>query len=690
MPNHHKFFSCFLLFILLFLIYSNSFNASWHFDDIPNIKVNKNVQVDDINYISIKKAAHGLKGNIKRPLSYISFALNWKVHQNNVFGYHLVNFSIHVITSFLLFFSILALFRSPRLRHVPKEDVFFIALLSTTLWAIHPIQVQAVTNIVQRMASMAAMFYLFGIYFYIQARLCDKRTKKWIFFASVLLSYVFALGSKENAAILPFSLILIELLFFSELTLLKLRRFFWPLCLSVIMVGFLGIFFFMDGNPLKFLEGYEKRGFTLSERLLTEPRILIFYLSQLFYPVVTRLSITHDIEISTSLLNPWTTLPSILLILLLLVVACWQYRKRPLISFAIFFFFINHIIESTIISLELIFEHRNYLPSLFLFLPLAAGIKYGLNFYHDHKRSMYFIISGSLAFLLIFLGFGTYTRNMTWASEKTLWQDAMEKAPQSARPKQNLGHYYIGHNQLEKGYNLNLKAIDLYDPKPEDSKALSYFNMGAVRYIKKEYKQAIVYFEKSLQYRPEHFKTLHALILAHLQRGNLQVAQDIIAKSKRVELSQITQFVNLSALVSLKQGNFVNAIRLCAYALKKYSYNTKSLFYLGNALMQVKDFSRARFFLNRALQLSPNDISIFFTIIENEIQSGHPAKAKQTVKKLLNKFPLPTINKSLSDLAHNPLACPINSSIFFTAIVQEIQFETDISTLPANYLNFLQ
>ena len=178
------------------------------------------------------------------------------------------------------------------------------------------------------------------------------------------------------------------------------------------------------------------------QRLMTEPRIVVFYLSQIFYPIISRYSIEHDIAVSTSLLDPWSTLPGIILVLVLIGIGLSQMRKRPILSFAILFFFLNHVIESSIIPLELVFEHRNYLPSLFLFLPVAVAIKWLLDYYKKRNRSLAVILVAFVTILLILLGTGTYTRNRVWLTERTLWEDAAKKAPGSNRPLHNLAWAY--------------------------------------------------------------------------------------------------------------------------------------------------------------------------------------------------------------------------------------------------------
>ena len=439
-----------LLFFLVLLIYSNTFQASWHLDDYHNILQNPRLKIENLQpqsiiqtfYASFDRGLYS-KNKIYRPVVCLTFALNWYFGQDNPFGYHLVNLAVHFITACLLYLTILALFQSPNLRRKYQGSEYFIALLATVLWAINPIQTQAVTYIVQRMASMAAMFYIAGIYFYLKARLDDSRSNRIFFFLGCCLAFMLALGSKENAVLLPISLILVEFIFFRDLSRPHTKR---ALCAiiagGVIFIGVVGVLLFINSNPLTVLN-YSHRPFTSLERLLTEPRIVVFYLSQIFYPVATRLSIEHDIPVSTSILHPWSTIASLIAVLLLIGIGLWQIRKQPVLSFAILFFFLNHAVESTIIGLELAFEHRNYLPSLFLFFPVTMGLKWLLDFYRDKKSLIYQVLLSFTALLILGLGFGTYVRNMAWATEKSLWEDAVAKAPKSGRPLHNLAWGYF-------------------------------------------------------------------------------------------------------------------------------------------------------------------------------------------------------------------------------------------------------
>ncbi|MDB4304195.1 hypothetical protein N9934_05350, partial [Desulfosarcina sp.] len=445
------------------------------------------------------------KENLFRPISYLSFALNWYWGQDEVKGYHVVNITIHILTAIFLFLSLLLLFETPNLNRYEPSSMYFVALLASVIWAVHPIQTQAVTYVVQRMASMAAFFYITGIFYYLKARLTTSTASRVIFFGLCGLSFLLGIGSKSNAITLPVFLLLAEFVFFRNLTRKSTQKkaiaFLFGGALAVATAGF----FFMDGNFLIF-GGYNNRPFTLSQRLLTQPGIVLFYLSQIFYPIADRFSIVHDVTYSASLFTPWTTLPSITIILLLLCFAMWRIKKNPVLSFAVLFFFGNHVIESTILPLEMVFEHRNYLSTLFLFVPIAIGIKKILDYYRPNQKPMFYFIAVSLCCLIVGLGISTHLRNWDWRSDKALWEDAMEKAPESARPLLGLAWgYYEAVDRNDIAIDLYQKALNLKDDQIF-FKAGIYKNLATIYYSDlKEYEKAVEYAKKSIEISPWYY-----------------------------------------------------------------------------------------------------------------------------------------------------------------------------------------
>ena len=482
-----------ILLVLILLTYSNTFHASWHLDDITNIVDNKNVHVSTLsreNWINSIRPPFsdpsnpkpGLSG-IYRPVAMLTFAFNWYLGGANVFGYHLVNIGIHCVNSCLLFLVIFSLLRTPKVIDRYQESAYFIAIVATALWALHPINIQAVTYIVQRMAGLATLFYLCGILLFLKARSAQTEVKTGCFFGFCFLSFMLAVGSKQNAATLPLACLLIEVVFITNPKIWKQDKAQWmrigTLAGLAVLLGLLLLFW--QTNPIStIMDGYRMRPFTMGERLLTECRVLAFYLYQIFYPVPGQFSILHDITLSTSLFDPWTTSAALVMIGVLFITAFYTVRRHPLVCFAILFYFLGHSIESTILPLELVFEHRNYLPSLFMFLPVASGLKRLIDTYQEKNRILYFILLSFVFLLTACLGIGSYTRNRVWVTEKSLWQDAMEKAPSLARPYQNVALALERENRLDDALNLYRKALGLKDPDPMLSRFISLSNMGNI------------------------------------------------------------------------------------------------------------------------------------------------------------------------------------------------------------------
>ncbi|MCP4667218.1 MAG: hypothetical protein GY849_12725, partial [Deltaproteobacteria bacterium] len=279
----------FFLVFLVFLIYSNTLGSPFILDDRPNIVKNPHIRLTRINLGDIKRA--GFDGPMKnRPVSYISYGLNYYFHQYHVFGFHLANILIHVTTGIFLYLFIKATLnlKTLRSRYGPYGWIPFIAVL---VWLIHPIQTQSVTYIVQRMNSMASMFYVLAFFLYVRARLADENWKKWALFAASAASGLCSFGSKEIAATLPFCIFLYEWYFFQDLswTWLKGRLF---LFVGVLLLFVVAAFIYLGANPVeKILSSYAMRDFTLTQRVLTEFRVVIFYIGLLLFPHPSRLNL---------------------------------------------------------------------------------------------------------------------------------------------------------------------------------------------------------------------------------------------------------------------------------------------------------------------------------------------------------------------------------------------------------------
>ena len=647
-----------LLGLIIFIVFSNSLNGEWQLDDKPNILSNTKLHVSQLTFQQLAATfrAHPTAPNkIYRPLVCLTFGLNWYFGQNNVFGYHLVNIIIHIITACFLFLTLHLLLRISYKKQYPPQFFTAVALLATLLWALAPIQTQAVTYIVQRMAAMAAMFSIIGIYTYLCGRIASSWRKKSTWFIFCLLSFCAAVGSKENAVLLPISLFLVEVSFFRH----NISKKHLILLLLTVAVTFsIGFFFIRHGVDISsfhfsklfsFLDGYDERSFTLKERLLTEPRIVLMYLSQIFLPNVQRLSIEHDIILSTSLFSPWNTLPALLSILLLILAALYFLKKFPLFCFPILFFFLIHTAESTAVPLELIFEHRNYLPSFFLFLPVGIFVAHIL--YSTPPQSAFrrgTAILCTILFLII-SGHATYTRNHAWATPYSLWSDALRKAPKNPRAASYLGNHYRQFGQYQAAshyFKLSLMNADRA-ASPTFIKQTALNDLGTVQYLTGHYKQAVQYFNDCLEvdmvddFEYESCLKNRTVTFIKLDRPE-KALEDALRLPQHVD-----EYQYLVAYSAYLAEHYETSLQWIQKLIGRALNNDQVLYLTGILLMKKGAYQNSQFFLQRAAQLSPNVIKYHVALAAVFHKMNQIDLMQSRIQSLLKKHSLSRIKESL-------------------------------------------
>ncbi|MBN2060022.1 MAG: tetratricopeptide repeat protein [Deltaproteobacteria bacterium] len=546
--------------VLVFLIYSGSLEGPFLFDDEANIETNPNIRLNMFSREGLKNAGFGSLIST-RPVANISFALNYFFHQFNVMGYHIVNVVIHILNGILLYFFIKAtlnilLRKNNSPVNSESTNPPLIAFFASLIWLVHPIQTQSVAYIVQRMNSMAAMFYLLSLLLYIKARQTEGKGKKGVLFTGVTLSGILAIGSKEIAATLPFFILLYEFYFFQGLDTSWLRRrIFLFIGIFFLLVSI--VFIFMGAHPIERISsGYGWRDFTMAQRVLTEFRVVIFYISLLMFPHPSRLNLEHDFNISNSFTDPVTTVLAMFMIIILAGAAVYKAKKNRLLSFAIIWFLGNLVIESSVIGLEIIFEHRTYLPSM-----LASLLAVTLIFRYLRQR---WLRVGILLVIVMIISFWTHERNRVWADSIVLWTDCVKKSPEKARPRSNLGRalaengrpdegirqlkealrlrpgYAVAHNNLgtalEKQGRLD-EAISHYSEAvriiPRFPNA--HYNLGVALHRKRKINEAIEHYEETLRLNPGHALAHNNLGVALESRGKLKEAETHYNAALRIQ-----------------------------------------------------------------------------------------------------------------------------------------------------------
>jgi len=498
-----------LLYVLLFSAYSNTFFSPPVLDDFHTFIIEPNVYFSSFSFDSLGKIVQ-TKFGISRFVPMFTFALNHKWGQGNIVVFHITNLVIHFCSVLSILFLLLVIFRFPKINPIyngeKKYPTPLLPFLIAGLWALNPVQTNAVTYLVQRMTSLAALFYVLSIAFYLFARLKQVlygfhyKYLPYYFFSFV--SALFSFFSKQNSATLPLLILVAEFTLVNTIDLKKLFSKKRVLFFS-ILVGFILSVVFIKVVP-GILQGYDHRHFTLSQRLLTELRVVTSYIFLLLFPLPCFMNFEHDVLLSTSLFSPLTTLFSLFFLLFIICLGWIARKKDPLIAFGIFWFFINLLIESTFIPLELMFEHRLYLPSVGFYVSLVlAGYMAVKRIVQINK--IYSPDKCALAFAFILFSIFsmlTYSRNMAWQDAVTLYQDCVKKAPMKARNHSNLANAYAGIGEYDKAIRESEKAISL-GIKGYEEYWVSAANIISSEANKENYSKAIKEGEKLLKEAPK-------------------------------------------------------------------------------------------------------------------------------------------------------------------------------------------
>ncbi|NCB31798.1 MAG: tetratricopeptide repeat protein, partial [Clostridia bacterium] len=258
---------------------------------------------------------------------------------------------------------------------------------------------------------------------------------------------------------------------------------------------------------------HAKMGISSGTYLLTQSRVVLKYFGLLFFPYSQNLD--HDLPWSAGLFDG-VTLPSLLVVILLIAAAFRSARRFPLISFGILWFFLTLSVSSSIIpQKDAVMEHRLYLPSVGFFIAFLAAA-YGLI-----KHSRWFVVCA--AGVVLSLSFLTYQRNALWTDEVKFWEDVVRKSPGKARPYTNLGLVYRKHGEYSKAIAAYEKALSLRPPSGEPLSRI-YTNLGAVYGVMRRYPAEIALYLKAIAADPKNYQAYSNLGYAYALVGDYRNA----------------------------------------------------------------------------------------------------------------------------------------------------------------------
>jgi len=383
---------------------------------------------------------------IGRPLTMATLAGNAMISAGPA-SFKAVNLVLHLITGSLVFL----LVRSLAGIHYRPETAGLFALIVALAWTLHPLQVSTVAYVVQRMTILSALFCVWALLLFARRRFAEIAsgwpTTATAWLPPLLILPILAVLSKENGALLPVLLGVLEMALFRLRGTRPTQRLLAGYFGLVLVLGLAATLWVLL-IPEVTATGYAGRAFDMGERLLTETRVLTLYVGQVLLPRLGAMPFFYDtLPHSTGWLQPPTTLLSAAFLLTLLGLGLGLLRRRPLAAFGILFFFAGHLMESTMLSLELAFEHRNYLPSLGLILAAADLIGSATG-----TLARFRPVIAALALLALFsLGLA---RSWVWGDAEQIYSTALAGPWPSLRARAELAETLTERGQFAAAHAL--------------------------------------------------------------------------------------------------------------------------------------------------------------------------------------------------------------------------------------------
>ncbi|MBX3042310.1 MAG: hypothetical protein KIT33_08775 [Candidatus Kapabacteria bacterium] len=565
-----------IIAVSIIAVYSNIHGNSIHFDDefiFKNTDLHDPSDFDKL--FSINKF---------RLVPFWTFAVNYTSSNGGkeLAGFYNTNIAIHIINSFFAIGILFLIFKTPVIKETEMAKYGpLIAFSGALLFAMHPLQTQAVTYIYQRLASIATTFYFGAVLTYLAGRISKKGLSvKLPLFGLSFIFLILGLFSKENVfTIFPMILIL-ELILFNKNFRLS------PAVIGVFLgLIALGIFIFLQfqvpSNIFQPINNFNGETVTSQNYLITQFKVLPLYLRLFIAPYGQNFD--HDIRISESFFDSQVLLGFGILVILL-AFAIYMYKYNRLITFGILWFFLTISVESSIIPIaDVVFEHRVYLPMIGLVLALTA-ILYELISKKEKLIPVLFI------FLFIFSAFSAFlahNRNKVWESEISLWSDVISKSPKKARAYFKRGQALISNKKVNQALDDFNKTIEY---NPEFISAYTY--RAAIHINSERFKEAITDYDKFIELSKDKTQGYlnRARVFSRIKR-NTKALEDYNSYLKRNNLD-IEVYLEKAAVYE-SMNDAVSAINTTKEALKIDSTNTNAIVTLGKYLYMRGEFDNA-------------------------------------------------------------------------------------------------
>ncbi len=466
---------------------------------------------------------------ILRPVTYLTFYLNFVLGGLRPAGFRIVNIAIHCANAILLFHVVSHLLRNSRRQVVlPAASIHFISASAAILFLVHPLQIESVTYVIQRFTSFATLWYLAVIFAHFASTSTANKTAARIWRWSSVIALILGMLSKEFVFTAPFMLVSLDWLVVGT-SLKSATKRAWPhfVCLPLIPILIvLTAWAQRDGNvdfgsALRVADPFAPKEYQY-HYALTQPQVILTYLRLIFVPI--GLNVDPDFPVSTSILQ-WRVLVSGLTIATIIAGTIFWCRQRlsdarwSLILCGVIWFFLTLSIDSSVVPLpDLMAEHRSYLPSVGIFIALGCVADLLRERFPVRSQLRNMAIWG-VAVWALFLGAATIVRNNVWRSELSLWGNTAANSPNKPRPWINLGGACAESGNLPEAANSFRRVITL-----QPNHVIAYRNLAKIENDLGRHKEAVAIGLVGLKYTPAPFdyKLYHELAAAYFQLGDLQ------------------------------------------------------------------------------------------------------------------------------------------------------------------------
>jgi hypothetical protein len=517
-------------------VYANSLSAPWVFDGQAMISTNQTIR-------ALWPPDRFIRGT-NRPLAFFTFAANYAIGAREVWGYHVVNLSIHIGAALALFGVVRRTLCRGRLAARYGRSAGGLALAVAILWLVHPLQTQSVTYVYQRFESLMGLFFLLGLYAFIRA-LDASRPVRW--YAVSLAFWLLALGMKEVAVVLPVILLWYDraLAAASWRELFERRWQFYNILAGILtVVGLLGFSrtaVYRGGGVLW------AHGVTSLEYARSQPGVILHYARLCFWPSGQCLDYAWPVARSAA-----EIVPPLAAIAVVLTVATWSIFRHPALGFLFGWFFVILLPTSSFAPLrDLAFEHRMYLPLAAVVAAVVLGGYRALQWLEarggisgEFRRVAEF---GAVSACVLVLGTATYLRNSVYATEVSVWADTVAKAPHNARAHVHLANALRAErgNLAEHHYRL---AVEL---NPSCSEA--HTNLGGLL-ARRQPEQSVSHLRKALELAPRNADAHNNLANALARLGRLEEAIDHYRETLRLKPSHPQARANIEVVAAMQRN----------------------------------------------------------------------------------------------------------------------------------------